>query len=234
MQEAVLFLGVIFVILVVPTVTILLYELYIKDKVKAFFLRWIRLTQQIIKSLGDLRGWLTKNQIDSSEWGKGVTKTIHDLWREIEIGDARLGSGGRVVDVAVVIIRSGEKVLIETKQTLSGDRTRQRQWPPSEKFQTNENAKMAALRCLQEELRLEDKQIKSIKPTLPPIVESAPSPSYPGLNTQYHLHLVEAEVTGLPQREFTTEELPESHDGFVKWHSWKWGDLPANFAHLAT
>ncbi len=232
MQNTILFLAVIIVILVVPTSSILAYEIYLKDRVNLFFLRWRQLTQKAIRDMNELKSWLASHKIDFSAWGSGAAKSLEDLYREVQKGDSTLQAARRIVNVAIVIIQSGENYLIESKQEFADNRSRKRHWPPSEKLQIGERPEEAAKRCLFEELGLRDDQIDSVIQKSEPIVEEKPSMSYPGLKTEYHLHVIEAKVSGLPQREFKTKEEPFSNDQLVKWHTWKWGDLPSKFQHI--
>lgn len=190
------------------------------------------MTQKVIRDMNELKDWLASHKIDFSTWGSGAAKSLDDLLREVQKGDSKLQAAKRIVDVAVVIIKSGEKFLIESKQEFSDCRTRDRHWPPSEKLQIDEDAESAAERCLLEELGLRNDQINSVKRMSQPIVEEKQSSSYPGLLTEYRLHVIEANVNGLPQREFKTREEPFSNDQLVRWHTWKWGDLPSNFQHI--
>lgn len=232
MRDSILFFTVVIVILVVPTATILAYEIYLKEKIKGFFLRSYRLTQQMIHNMSDLKNWLAEHKIDFSRWGIGSAKSVQDLFREIEKGDTKLVATKRLVEVAVIIIRSGEKFLVETKQEFSDNRTRMRSWPPSEKFSLTEGVEAAARRCLFEELALRKDQIKSVKVQPNSIIQEKKSSSYPGLVTRYKLHIIEADVSGLPMCEFSTQEAEVSQDQIVKWHFWDWGDLPPLFSQL--
>ena len=186
------------------------------------------MNQKVIQNLNELMEWLSRHKIDFSKWGSGATKSLEDLLEEVQIGDTKLRTAKRIVEVAVVLIRSGEKYLIETKQVFADNRVRHRNWPPSEKLQLGESPEGAANRCLFEELGLRSDQIQSMQRKNGPLIEEGDSTSYPGLCTEYRLHIFEANVSGLPQREFETKEETSSSDDLVKWHTWSWGSLPLN------
>ena len=188
------------------------------------------MTQSAIQKLSDLESWLASYQIDFGSWGRGDAKSVDDLLVEIKAGDSKLCNAMRVVEVAIILIKNGGAFLIESEQRLSDNRIRKRSWPPSEKLQMNETPLDAAKRCLFEELEISNEQQFQINPASKTKVEIKNSASYPGLSTEYHLHVFNATVEGLPKTPFVTQENSLSQDKVVTCHYWTWGELPADFA----
>ncbi|XP_057786197.1 uncharacterized protein LOC131003667 [Salvia miltiorrhiza] len=190
-------------------------------------------------------------------WGvKPGTKNVHNLWLEIAEGETSLADSVppvRTVEVVIVkIVRSDGKILVESHQELSNGDVRHRGRPLSEKMKPGESVEAAVYRAVKEELGLGssvkigtlgidncdgDSGIVRILPeSYVKKVEERVSASYPGLPARYFLHTVEAEVEGLPEGEFSTEETDEyggldekgasAADSAVscKKHFWKWVD----------
>ncbi|KAH6813592.1 RING-H2 zinc finger protein [Perilla frutescens var. frutescens] len=193
-------------------------------------------------------------------WGvKPGTKNVHNLWLEIAEGETSLADSSppvRTVEVVVVrIVRNdGKLLLVESHQELSNGVVRHRGRPLSEKMKPGESVEAAVHRAVKEELGLgslveigslgsvvdcnSNSGIHGIVRILPgsyvKTVEERASASYPGLPARYLLHTVEAEVEGLPEGEFCTEELDEYGDldeknvagsaVSCKKHFWKWID----------
>lgn len=161
----------------------------------------------------------------------------------------------RTVEVVVVrIIRNDGKVLVESHQELSNGDVRHRGRPLSEKMKPGESVEAAVFRAVKEELgslvkigtfdsvehdnRNVVSGIHGIVKILPGSYvkkeEERVSVSYPGLPARYVLHTVDAEVEGLPEGEFCTEEVDEygalDERGVAdcavscKKHYWKWVD----------
>ena len=192
------------------------------------------MSQKAVSTLHELETWLIEQNIDLSNWGRGSAKSVCDLLREITTGDSKIISNParRQVEVAVVVIQDGDKYLIEHEQVMSDSRIRVRNWPPSEKLQQNEPVLDAVKRCLREELGVNHSQIGMIRILSTPTTERKPSPSYPGLETEYTLHLAYANVRGLPQKSFETHELSHSGSGTVNLHRWVWREMPPQIRAL--
>ncbi|CAA7391541.1 unnamed protein product [Spirodela intermedia] len=191
-----------------------------------------------------------------ASWGiKPGTKTVHNLWLEVSLGETSLllqATDGRedrgidpsihrqeqlglapdlsllrTVQVASVQIRNARgELLVETHQLLSDGTIRSRRRPLSEKMKPSESVEEATSRAIREELG-EGAVVRIVPGSYRTRVEERPSASYPGLPARYVLHLVDAEVEGVPQEgEFSTEESGESGypQGalFVQRHFWKW------------
>ncbi|KAI3457934.1 hypothetical protein Pfo_014597 [Paulownia fortunei] len=186
-------------------------------------------------------------------WGvKSGTKNVHNLWLEIVEGETFLADSTppvRTLEVVVVrIIRNDGKVLIESHQELSNGAVRHRCRPLSEKMKPGESVEAAVFRAVKEELgslvkigtseSVDNNNCNGIVKLLPGSyvkkVEERVSASYPGLPACYVLHTVDAEVDGLPEGEFCTEEVDEygalDERGVAdcavscKKHYWKWVD----------
>lgn len=162
----------------------------------------------------------------------------------------------RTVEVVIVrVVRNEGKVLIESHQELSSGAVRQRCRPLSEKMKPGESIEEAVFRAVKEELgsvmrlgALENvgstnctdlseiqEKVKILQGSYVKTVEQRASASYPGLPACYVLHTVDAEVVGLPEGEFCTEEMDEYADSdekcvadcavSCKKHYWKWVDI---------
>lgn len=171
-----------------------------------------------------LQEWLHAQGIDVSRWGRGEAKAVAHLWHELRHGDTRIQAAPplRLVDVAQVLIRRGERVLVESIQEFGDGQRRFRSQPPAEKMRSAESYLDAARRCLQEELGITPQQATFDAATYRQIEVVGDSPSYPGLPTRYTFHRMEAAVSGLPESDFWRENVSE-HDGDpVARHFWAW------------
>lgn len=178
-----------------------------------------------IGSPDELIQLLVAGGIDTSDWGNGNTKSVDDLWTEIVAGESRLRMRPlqRVVRGAVnVLIRRGERVLIETRQVFASGMTRQRHIPPAEKMQPGEEPMDTAIRCLCEELGVARHDIEIVASAHLPRREVRLSLSYPGLTTEYTFYIVEAQVKGLPDNDFETHEYDAEGRTWIMRHDWSW------------
>lgn len=168
---------------------------------------------------------------------------MHNLWLEIAEGETFLADSVppvRTVEVVIVrIIRDDGKVLVESHQELSDGAIRPRGRPLSEKMKPGESVEAAVNRAVDEELGslLKDGTLNDVIVRIRPRsyvkkVEERASTSYPGLPACYVLHTVDAEVDGLPEGEFCTEEVSEYGESnersladravSCKKHYWSW------------
>ena len=184
--------------------------------------------QSNVKSLQELKDWLTKKGIDFSRWGSGSTKTVKHLWQEIVDQEICLQDNPplRISAIVQIIIRRGDRILIEVEQEFDDNRSRPRNRPPTEKMKYSESYLDTASRCLQEELSLKPHQFQIINATYQRREEHLESSSYPGLCTRYILHIVEAKVNKLPDTDFWTDEGSESRSDAIKKHHWAWTMTP--------
>lgn len=142
--------------------------------------------------------------VDLSTWGYGATKTVEQLFQEIEGGEAELvtASDGRLVrktavaNIEVQYTDAAKKRwrLIERKQVFADGSERERGLGTSvaEKLKVGENVPEAAVRGLQEELGFSE--MVALSGTGVELKE-ADSPSYPGLRAQYEIHAFTAELS---------------------------------------
>lgn len=182
------------------------------------------LSPAVFQNMAKLEDWLIARGIDLSTWGQGSAKSVENLWNELESGEAYLQDNPvmRVLPVTQVIIRKGRDMLIEAEQEFADQRRRIRNYPPSEKMKPGETYEQAAVRCLQEELGLEQDQIEILTATHYCRLKEHESLSYPGLWTRYIFHTVEARVRGLPETDFATLEAVENDKDAVRKHYWIW------------
>ncbi len=177
-----------------------------------------------IDSVATLKEWLVSQDIDISRWGVGPTKTVENLWDEIVNGETYLQDNPplRIIQVVQVIIRDGNRILLEAEQELDNQQRRSRNFPPSEKMKPGETYTGTATRCLQEELGAAPHDITIVQSTHRQRKIVRDSPSYPGLDTQYIFHAVEAKVKGLPNTDFWTANAAHAFGDPVKWQHWVW------------
>jgi len=170
--------------------------------------------------------WLQAAGIALDTWGRGGAKTAADLWREVVAGETTLldGPPRREVRVAQVFIRRGARVLMEIEQELADGRRRERDWPPSEKFKRGEDARVAAQRCLAEELGV-DVMPSTLYEEGEPYTRETDSPSYPGLPTEYRVHTIALDAAdlpapGLPDDDFWRDNTAAADP--IRRHLWGW------------
>lgn len=183
------------------------------------------------KNEEELRSFLQEQGIPLDQWGQGQAKYVASLWKELEAGESKLTAAPlrRRVETVSLIIRRGEKMLIETEQQLSDGRTRTRHIPPSEKLQRGEHFLDATYRGLEEELSIPPDQAIVKLDTYRKRTVQQLSKSYPGLVTEYHIHTVEVDVPSLPHHRFSTLEPSLSTDTVAKAHIWDWLFPPSQY-----
>lgn len=175
-----------------------------------------------------LKDWLKALPIELDSWNVGQAKSVEHLYSEISNGDCYLQIQPplRVVKVVQVLITKGELTLLELEQELDDKRKRKRNIPPSEKMKADENCLDAARRCLIEELQVNQDDIVIKTNDCKASTRYRKSRSYPGLNTKYSIFRVHAQVKGLPDGNFWTEEinLKEGVE-IVRRFCWGWSYL---------
>jgi ADP-ribose pyrophosphatase YjhB (NUDIX family) len=172
-----------------------------------------------------LEAWLEKYEVNYQEWGNNNSKSLYNLWQELEAGEVQLKENPtmRVVDVVQIIIRRGDLVLVEAEQEFFNGQRRFRKQPPSEKIRPGEAVQEAAHRCLQEELGVLPENITLDLESHQQHQTNTNSISYPGLPSQYNFHLLAAAVSGLPEEAFWRENLAgDNKIDPVKQHRWAW------------
>lgn len=179
-------------------------------------------------TIDELRTYLTTHGVDTTTWGtQNSSKSLACLLNEILVGETFLhcveGKPIRRVAIISVNIKNSQGLsLFETEQRLPSGVTRRRNLLLSEKILPNESWSAASRRGIREELGSvlpTDASVEVLDDTLEVRTETRISGSYPGLQTQYRCHKVEARVSGLPDGPFvTTEERP---DGLLQ-STWEW------------
>lgn len=176
------------------------------------------------KYTAELKAWLDSKGIDTTYWGTGGAKSVENLWAEIVEGESQLQDEPplRLVRMVKVMIRDGNRILVEAEQEFGENQQRYRGGPPAEKIKPGESQVEAALRCLQEELQVTPGQVEILSWTSEPELVRHESPSYPGLPTNYMRYEVEVKVAGLPREPFSTIETIHDDGDPVKNHHWLW------------
>jgi hypothetical protein len=175
-------------------------------------------------SLEDLRFWLANQGIPLSRWGTGPTKSVADLWSELQCGESVLTADPpqRHVRAVAVIIRRNDAILIEAAQTFRTGISRERSIPPTEKMLSGESVETAAIRCVQEELGITLDE-RALVPGTHTVAENERySQSFPELLSRYTVHEVEIRVPGLPDTPFSTKESLDGTDTAIQDHYWEW------------
>lgn len=170
--------------------------------------------------------WLKTNEIDTTLWGKSNgSKTVQDLWNEVHSGETSLQNNPpmRVLHIVQMIIKNGSKVLKEDYQERAGVK-RSRGGYPTEKILPGETPYEAALRGLEEELRIKPDDASPVHVSQCECEEMRVSRSYPGLMTKYIIYKVEFAIPSLPHSSFQTVETPHVHDKPVIIHAWMWSE----------
>ncbi len=175
-------------------------------------------------TVADLEIWLLQRGIDTSQWGKNGAKTVDHFWQELQKGDCALRKDPllRLVTVAQVIIRRGNRLLVEAAQEFGDGTVRERGIPPAEKLLPNEDVTAGMLRCLQEELNISPKQTTLFPATHRQVVRDIPSSSYPGLPTRYVIHRMDAAVPELPDDSFWRDNLAFGPGDPIRRQQWAW------------
>jgi len=172
-----------------------------------------------------LEVWLEKYKINYKKWKNSNSKSLQNLWQELEAGEVQLKDNPplRVVDVVQIIIRRDDLMLVEAEQEFFNGQHRFRNQPPSEKVKPGEAIQEAAYRCLQEEIGVPPESITLNMESHQQHQTDTISFSYPGLPSHYNFHLVEAAVAGLPEEDFWHENLAgDNRIDPVKRHRWSW------------
>lgn len=196
-----------------------------------------------LRHVEGLSNWMEDRLSSSvvSQWGIAPgSKRMANLWNELTSGECYLEDSRppkRVLNVARVKIKNEKgEVLVEAYQEMSDGRRRERNRPLSEKIKQGEAAEEACLRGVLEELGAElgsRQRVMMDSESYTKEEEERDSISYPGLNTRFIIHSMEARIPQLPTGEFSTFE-GESEDEIdgdgsalqravgVKRHFWKW------------
>ena len=173
------------------------------------------------QSEDELANWLAAAGIDPAAWGREGAKQLADLWVEYRTGESRFVNDppARLIEVAQVVLRRGNRVLLELAQEFADGRRRVRLRPPSEKVKPGESPRAAARRCLAEELGLDEAEV-ALSEAYQVIEEEADSPSYPGLTTRYCFHVFAATAAALPDADFARDNHAAGDP--IRRHYWGW------------
>jgi len=174
------------------------------------------------ESHADLQMSLEAHGVDTSAWEQRLTKTCEALFTELELGESVLWYAEdeavmwrevRVVKVRIQRPGAPHESLVEARQDFADGRKRVRGRPLSEKMLPWEGPLAAAKRGVLEELgpALGRARVASISIDDASLVSwtetREESSSFPSLATRYRLHQVDAVVSGLPCKSFTTLEV---------------------------
>lgn len=152
--------------------------------------------EQALKDLLESRGF------DTSRWGDGATKSVADLWHELDEGESEIISAGgelirrtqvAAVDVTARLSNGQLQHLIEQKQVYKGGWERRRNLITSlaEKIKPNENTEAAVRRAIAEELGI--LTVKHIDLRGEQVMDK-PSATFNGMSTELQLRLAHVEI----------------------------------------
>lgn len=181
--------------------------------------------ETLFSSLEELQNWLSNNNVPIEQWGKGYAKTINQLFLELQRRECIIKTNPpmRILTVVQIIIKHDDLILVELSQEMQDQRRRKRSLPPSEKMKPGEGWHQAAVRCLDEELSIQENQFTILSKDCKPDIYEKQSQSYPGLLSQYHLYRVHVAADHLPKNEFwTVEKIQSGQKQAVRRHLWGW------------
>ena len=163
--------------------------------------------------------------ISCSSWGKHGTKSVGDLYHEIESGEARLLASGktllrevRVVNIDVLADDSNGRLcrLCETRQVFEdgSERTRNTGTSVAEKVLGAESLESAARRGLRQEIGLTDAvELRA----LAPVERIRHSDSYPHLQSKYSIYPGFVRLNAEQRDSIVLEERQESKTTYFAW-----------------
>jgi hypothetical protein len=171
-----------------------------------------------------LCNWLTANQIDVTTWGTKGVKSVNHLWMEIVTGESQIQANPplRIVKLVQLVIRNGDRILIEGQQYRGKRYRRYRGTLPSEKIKSSESLSDAAFRCLKEEMLIHSHDVEIRSTSITPREAIRKSQSYPELDTKYIIHKAEVIINELPKRNFWTIEVTNDPVSPTIKHQWLW------------
>jgi len=151
--------------------------------------------QQVCLTSDSLGKALIALGTDVTVWGKAESKTINDLWQELQKKECRilLEASGPVRETIAVVADISEREnpsrgqLRELEQTLKDGRTRKRDVMPGGHAFIDEPPASCLARELEEEIGLLPGQYGFSLINM--FIEVKDSPSYPGLPTRYFKHV---------------------------------------------
>jgi hypothetical protein len=110
----------------------------------------------------ELKTWLESKGIDLAVWGMGGAKTVENLWAELAEGESQIQDDPpeRQVQIVNIMIRAGDRLLVEGEQEFGANQSRFRGKPPAEKLKPGEDPVEAAVRCLHEEMEVDPRWVQ--------------------------------------------------------------------------
>lgn len=202
-----------------------------------------------VASKEDLVALLTSKELDVAAFGKGPTKTMDQLYSELQAGecvlevlpDGRLLRLVRVVRVLVCVrVLFKTKVLVERRQRLQNGAWRDRNMILAGKCGAGEAPLAAAQREMAEELGTGFPAVRwHEKPVEDYVDKPKPSSSYPGLMSTYATTVFRCDLEDQSARDLaargafgfrvdgddftaTTFETSETHGSKSQSHVWEW------------
>lgn len=190
-------------------------------------MRCIKLFEEFGNDFINLSNILTKYDIPFHLWGKGKSKTLENLLDEIEKKECYLEEKNglliRYIEFVGIKIyfrnNKGETWrLFEDRQEFKDGRIRRRNMPNSvsEKMIAGEDALLAGLRGIKEELGIEVNENQLIKRQ--DLFYDGGSLSYPGLETKYKGHKF---ICYLNESQFNEEGYVENQKDKSTFFVWK-------------
>jgi len=153
-----------------------------------------------------LRAFLEEHKIDSSEFGKGQTKTLKEFSNELIKGESSLmveknGAVLRIVDIVLLkLTRAGStELLVETGETRPEGFIVHNRLPGS-KRRPDENQFVTARRILRRQLMVSENCVNLHAKDVQIMEEQKDSLSYPGLTTIYRKRVIKGEITAAEDR----------------------------------
>mmetsp|Transcript_46 Transcript_46/g.144 ORF Transcript_46/g.144 Transcript_46/m.144 type:complete len:315 (+) Transcript_46:274-1218(+) len=185
----------------------------------------------------DVQSYLQRHGVDTSNWGKGVARSMQDLTAEVRRGESVLSGGQRVIYVVKVQIRDEDHELVEARQIiLKNGSIKERNRCLSEKCNPGETPLEAAHRGICEELNdvVGDSPLvkfREFKSSSDAFESEGFSRSFPGLKTRYHFYKVDCEVEGM-RRDVTGMKFV-TDEGKGRLHEWEWRKVAPTPARMA-
>jgi len=142
-----------------------------------------------------LNNYLVDSKVPLAKWGEGNFKTLSEFSEELNKGEAALlkqkdGTLCRVVDIVVLIIKRGDEVLVEAKET-HDDKTTTRNRLPALKRRPDEHPFLCARRLVAE-LMIPNDNVEVDPASIRIIDETQESASYAGMTTLYRKRFMTA------------------------------------------
>jgi hypothetical protein len=167
---------------------------------------------------------LAADGVPVHDWRRPATRSVDDLAREIERGESEISFGPplRKLRIVRLQIERGGLVLHELELHEDDGRSLIRNRPPAEKLLADEDPIVGALRGAIEELGVEPERVQVLEAIEQGVDRLDNNPGYPGLATEYEIHLARMTIDGLPDTDFETVENETGPGGRRVVHRWGW------------